>query len=371
MIDFIEINNFRCFDEVRVEGFQRINLITGLNNVGKTALLEAIHLSVHSRHIVPFLNALKHQLRVRKASESLNETDFIEIQSSGSGGVNLKIESGEKRVSTDQNLMNRYSIDFSITSTGFTFPYEQKYSIIDNELIYEFSINDPSSGLNFEFTDNYREDTGYGLLSFSEFVDRNLINTTGFPEYLLIQPSVLSGSEITILYGFAIENGKERFIVDALKVFEPLLEDIKIIPSREKGAYDIKAKLIGQNKFVKFYNLGEGMRRFITVLAAIWSSKDGYLFIDEIENGIHYTRYEHMWKLILESSREANCQVFATTHSLECIQAYNTVISGLDTDDGVLMELYRQKHTGNFTAKVYDRDLLRYSIEYDHEVRGE
>ena len=36
------IKNFRCFDELTVEGMGRINLIAGKNNVGKTALLEAL-----------------------------------------------------------------------------------------------------------------------------------------------------------------------------------------------------------------------------------------------------------------------------------------------------------------------------------------
>jgi AAA15 family ATPase/GTPase len=45
MIEDIEINNFRCFDRLKVSGCKRLNLISGKNNVGKTALLESILLN--------------------------------------------------------------------------------------------------------------------------------------------------------------------------------------------------------------------------------------------------------------------------------------------------------------------------------------
>jgi len=40
----ISINNFRCFENITIEPFNRVNLITGLNNSGKTSLLEALYL---------------------------------------------------------------------------------------------------------------------------------------------------------------------------------------------------------------------------------------------------------------------------------------------------------------------------------------
>ena len=42
MLQSIEIENFRCFEKTSISGFEQINLITGKNNSGKTALLEAI-----------------------------------------------------------------------------------------------------------------------------------------------------------------------------------------------------------------------------------------------------------------------------------------------------------------------------------------
>ena len=40
----IQVENFRCFEKLRLNRLGRVNLVTGRNNVGKTALLEAIFL---------------------------------------------------------------------------------------------------------------------------------------------------------------------------------------------------------------------------------------------------------------------------------------------------------------------------------------
>jgi len=44
MYQSIAVKNFRCFSDIAMEGFERVNLITGKNNVGKTALIEALWL---------------------------------------------------------------------------------------------------------------------------------------------------------------------------------------------------------------------------------------------------------------------------------------------------------------------------------------
>lgn len=45
VIKNIKIQNFRCFEELKISGFEKINLISGKNNIGKTALLEALFIN--------------------------------------------------------------------------------------------------------------------------------------------------------------------------------------------------------------------------------------------------------------------------------------------------------------------------------------
>src|SRR5712691_9034679 len=42
MIESFEISNFRCFETLSLSGLSRVNVITGANASGKSALLEAL-----------------------------------------------------------------------------------------------------------------------------------------------------------------------------------------------------------------------------------------------------------------------------------------------------------------------------------------
>ena len=90
--------------------------------------------------------------------------------------------------------------------------------------------------------------------------------------------------------------------------------------------------------------------------------------IDEIENGIHYTNYEKLWQLIFKASKEANCQVFATTHSKECIEAFNNVNN---KNEGVYLEFYLNKKTNDIVVKSRDYEQLSYSLSHQGRFRGE
>ena len=48
------------------------------------------------------------------------------------------------------------------------------------------------------------------------------------------------------------------------------------------------------------------------------------LLIDEIENGLHHSVYENVWKGIGALARSEDIQVFVTTHSEECVKAAAT-----------------------------------------------
>ena len=47
--------------------------------------------------------------------------------------------------------------------------------------------------------------------------------------------------------------------------------------------------------------------------------------MDEIDTGLHYTVMENMWKLVNQTAKKHNIQVFATTHSRDCFESLATV----------------------------------------------
>jgi len=40
----LTIKKYKCFNNLKVNGLNKVNLITGFNNIGKTAFLEAIYI---------------------------------------------------------------------------------------------------------------------------------------------------------------------------------------------------------------------------------------------------------------------------------------------------------------------------------------
>jgi len=101
----------------------------------------------------------------------------------------------------------------------------------------------------------------------------------------------------------------------------------------------------------------------------LYSAKNHCVFLDEIENGIHYTNLDKLWEIILTISKEQNVQVFATTHSIECIESYARVAKKLEDEEIKYIKMSRLKD-GKIMAGVRDYDMLQYTMDDGHEVRG-
>ena len=97
--------------------------------------------------------------------------------------------------------------------------------------------------------------------------------------------------------------------------------------------------------------------------------KDKTLFIDEIASGIHYSNYDKLWEIILTISKEQNVQVFATTHSKECIESYARVAKKLE-DEEITMTLLARNPKNELKALVYNDKMFYSELEQNHEVRG-
>lgn len=51
---------------------------------------------------------------------------------------------------------------------------------------------------------------------------------------------------------------------------------------------------------------------------AIVNARNGFLLVDEIDTGLHFSAMYDMWKLIWKTAKRLNVQVFATTHNSDC-----------------------------------------------------
>jgi AAA15 family ATPase/GTPase len=113
--------------------------------------------------------------------------------------------------------------------------------------------------------------------------------------------------------------------------------------------------------------MGDGMVRLASLVLAIWQARNGFVLVDEIENGLHHTILSKVWQAIRKTAQEFNTQIFATTHSLECIKAaHNTFIEYKNYN----FRLHRLERTKKAIRSVtYTPETLEAAIETGLEVR--
>jgi len=97
-------------------------------------------------------------------------------------------------------------------------------------------------------------------------------------------------------------------------------------------------------------------------------TRDGIVLIDEIENGLHYSVQEKLWQAVFSWAQDLNVQVFATTHSNECIKAFSRSLDAtLFKSQARLFRIERKDE--KFRAVEYTKEQLAESLESKWEVR--
>ena len=114
-------------------------------------------------------------------------------------------------------------------------------------------------------------------------------------------------------------------------------------------------------------SLGDGVQRILGIALALVNATDGILLIDEIENGIHYSVQPELWQLIFQLARRLNVQVFATTHSWDCIEGFQKAAQEDKQEDGMLIRLSLKKD--EVVATLFDERKLGIATREQIEVR--
>ncbi len=302
----IEIKEFKCFRDFKADGFKRVNLIGGKNNVGKTAFMEACYVNIY-----PYRS-------LNTASMALNDIIFIRY--------------------------NQTFLQDLLLGKGMEYI---KNKII--EKIKKFNNNIINSNLNNTVCNFIRDDL-------------DLRDKENYTKYFL-NSSKITDDKLEESYGVIIENGFEKEIDEIIKLVDPNIKSFRIINSEPK------CNFVDNNKFINIHELGDGLYRFLSIIFSLYMCKEGYLFIDEIENGIHYTKLDKLWKIILTISKEQNVQVFSTTHSKECIESYARVSKKLEDEDISFIELGKDRDS-ILKAIVMDNKRFYRELENGNGVRG-
>jgi len=313
----IEIKNFKCFEDFKAEGFGRVNLIGGKNNVGKTAFMEACSINVYSEDIESMTMALRNPRYRREKINLIKEPYKSE-----------KTQEFIEMVDKYHSKSNIREVEFEIINDDgvkkYKFYIDKEYKRNIKDFLYDMRhIN------NIIFIDNYG------------FRDKDLKEA-----YISLQ-----------------RQDKEDILNKYINDFDNTIEKFKIFDDSPE------CKLKDREQYRKINEFGDGLKHYVSIICSLYACKNGYLFIDEIDNGIHYTNLDKLWKIILTISKEQNVQVFATTHSKECIESYARVAKKLEDEEIGFIELGRNKKN-ELDSIVMNSEMFQRFIRLDNEVRG-
>jgi AAA15 family ATPase/GTPase len=135
---------------------------------------------------------------------------------------------------------------------------------------------------------------------------------------------------------------------------------------RGRGGVLVSQK--GSKRRVPLGSMGEGMRRILALAISLSQSRRGFLLVDEIDTGLHWSVMAKMWALVMRTARDLNVQVFATTHSLDCLRGLKDAV-----DDQADLRKHVRVHKVDVALReaiTFSADDLSIAIDQEIEVRG-
>ena len=358
---YINIKNFRCFKELEVNGFKRVNLIGGKNNAGKTSLLEALLLYFYPvpQSILRLKNARKEFLALIKKIPKDAWNSFFYSQDIKNGivikGYFKNIEYKTIKITVSQPLTCEI-VDDKNSEDG-NLENSSKYT--SQQIVSSISL------LEIEKQSNEAHPIKWPLIADSQGVKWDFPDDHSLP--LVPSPFFISNPDIAQQYDKIDYDGKGEEVLKILKILDPSITGLRTYSFVEPTLY-IKTQT--QPRGLPISLFGDAVYRVTAIILELLNQDHKVLFIDEIENGIHYTNQQSFWEGLFTLAEELDTLIFATTHSLEMIKAFAEAGKNFP-DQGAYFELAYSPRTDNIVAINRDIDLLEYALEHGKAIRGE
>lgn len=367
MLTSLNIEGYRSFRSFKVEDLNQVNLIVGTNNCGKTTILEAANILL-----------------------DVSNQDSIYESSLRRGEVNL-----------NANQIGRRGVDISHLFYGHNCHIGNVINISAGQtngmLSCDIKIIDkprPKSASLFDEGNENLTDEPFCVLSVGHTASNDEINTSlslsetivldnivnsvpslksrssaasKEPPVIFITSESLNRSDMSEIWDAIALTSDEHKIIDVLKILEPDVERIAFLSRSKSSQGGIVLKVRGHDDRIPLGSFGDGMRRLMALAMGMIRSSGGSVMIDEIDTGLHYTAMQDMWRMVIQTAETLNVQVFATTHSKDCIEA----LGALHNIDSKLCEPVRvhRIEKGTDKAITFHPEELATMVKMHGEIR--
>jgi AAA15 family ATPase/GTPase len=349
----VDIINFRRFDKIELENLGQFNLLVGDNNVGKTSLLEAL-------------------LFTHEKDEFIKNLIFAYIDRTN------------PKVLIDENKVEKYPIprnfidsflkekDAETSALQYAFQGERSewvYKVKKLTLAQLQVLLAVKSGFDF------KDYLGFESQNDLSFVELPIILKNILPDECIKSPLIPFGKgfhkSLSKVYSDEIDKKKtERMaFLENMKVFIPKIE--RIIVDTVSGEISIEEE--GLEGASPLHQYGEGAIKLFRILVQLSLQKGKRVLIDEIDAGIHFSRFHMFWSVILKFANNNKTQIFATTHNLECVKYFNQILQQPEFFEyQARSRVITLRELPDGSVKAYTRVFSEFDYELDNnlEIRG-
>jgi hypothetical protein len=337
MITSLKLENFRIFTGLEIAPLQRINLFAGANNTGKTGILEALYLlfadhAQLSQLPSAFRSTLSTapQQNVSDDFATFWQALFYDRQTQVPATINAI--KGVKAICCGVR---------SLTDGGMCLVYGGPEEII-NPRTPSFIIR-------------------------SNQIMSHILNPSATKFIVLSTRMEHPARDAEFYNQVALSEGAEEKLLQLLREIDPRLQRLRYAKPPGTSQPLVYASFAGVKSALSVTQTGQGFSKLFSLFCQMLVSKAEVLLIDEIENGLYYETMPQIWKGIATLAASENIQVFATTHSRECLIAAHETMKAQPGYDFALHRL--QRVNGRLEAVTHDQGMLEVALKSGLEVR--
>ena len=367
----LSINNFRGIDLLSIKRLGHVTLLGGRNGVGKTTVLDAVR--VHAARGRP--SVLHELLDRREEFAAAFDEDNDPIVSPNYAALFHGRAATPGRPITIGPNSGTDDLRIEVSTPG-------DWSADQKELIASVSAGDDVQAVKVVYRDRTRllpwlpiapDPRAWSRHRRARSLQRGLLDESEWPviECEALGPGLPSNSRLARFWDNVALTEEEDLSLEALRLTDNGIERVAVVGD-ETTRYGgigrrVVVKLRDHLRPVPLKSLGDGVTRLFAAGLALASSRDGFLVVDEAENGIHYSVQHDFWRMVLRAARQHNVQVLATTHSSDCVRGFARAAVEVDEALGVYVRIDRDGH--RVRAVDYTEQELKTVAEQSIEVR--
>ena len=346
MIRSLHIRGYKLFEDLTLPAFGRLNLFVGENNTGKSCLLEAIGLYAGR---TPATDIIK--VAASRRSDRLNPWDADNVTEAGTSLLHPVFDLFHCNGGNPSKSILIEEVD---THHPLRIDQRLHHVIVDDEGVRRYvpaMAGDIAQAPTEMTLQVFRGDKQVGLVTRRNIPLRigTATEKLNLHDTLVVAHVPASGyseSQAASMWDALVQGPGQDLVLSWLRIIEPRIQDLAYIGGRLDTRLAL-VKLEGLSR-IPLRSMGDGLTRLFHIGLAMASAAHGVLLIDEFENGLHWKAQTKIWDALASAANPFDVQIFATTHSRDCIQGFVEVSQAKIFDDSKVYRLERIE--GNIVA---------------------